>query len=85
LDFSDIVLHIPGVKLIGGDTEGDGLLMEVRGAPLPSGLVSVTLPLKVYRGRGRGALEAYHADIAYTGEWTDEAVRAWVMGLISAQ
>jgi hypothetical protein len=85
LDFSDIVLHIPGVQLIGADTEGDGLLMEVRAATLPSGLVSVTLPMKVYRGRGRGSLEAYHADVTYDGEWTDEGVRAWVMGLIAAQ
>lgn len=85
LDFADIVLHIPGVKLIGADTSGDGLLMEVRGAALPSGLVSVTLPIKVYRGRGRGSLEAYHADVAYDGEWTDADVRAWVMGLIAAQ
>lgn len=85
LDFADIVLHIPGVKLIGADTSGDGLLMEVRSATLPSGLVSVSLPMKVYRGRGRGALEAYHAEATYDGEWTDEGVRAWVMGLISAQ
>jgi hypothetical protein len=85
LDFADIVLHIPGVKLVGADTEGDGLLMEVRDATLPSGLVSVSLPMKVYRGRGRGSLEAYHADVTYNGEWTDAAVRAWVMGLISAQ
>ncbi|MEZ5957635.1 MAG: S41 family peptidase [Hyphomonadaceae bacterium] len=85
LDFSDIILHIPGVQLVGADTSGDGLMMEIRTTMLPSGLVQVGLPMKVYRGRGRGPLEAYRADIAYSGVWSDEAVRAWVMGLIEAQ
>lgn len=82
LDFADIVLHIPGTQLIGMDTSGDGLLMEVRDQVLPSGLSRVVLPLKVYRGRARGALEAYRADVPYNGVWTDEAVRAWTMNLI---
>ncbi len=85
LDMADIILHIPGVQLIGADTSGDGLMMDIRTATLPSGLVQVGLPMKVYRGRGRGALEAYHADVAYDGVWSDEAVRAWVMQLIEAQ
>ena len=85
LDFADVALHIPGVQLIGMDTSGDGLLMEVRDQALPSGLSRVVLPLKVYRGRARGALEAYHADVAYPGVWTDEAVRAWVMQLATAR
>lgn len=85
LDMADIVLHIPGVQLIGADTSGDGLLMDIRSAPLPSGLTQVSLPMKVYRGRGRGALEAYHADVAYDGVWSDEAVRAWVMELVAAR
>lgn len=85
LDMADIMLHIPGVQLIGADTSGDGLLMEIRSVTLPSGLVQVGLPMKVYRGRGRGALESYHADVAYHGVWSDEAVRAWVMELVQAQ
>lgn len=85
LDFADIVLHIPGVQLIGMDTAGDGLLMEVRDQTLPSGLSSLVLPLKVYRGRARGALEAYRADAAYDGVWEDANVRAWVMQLVASQ
>ena len=85
LDMADIILHIPGVQLIGADTSGDGLLMEVRSVTLPSGLLQLSLPIKVYRGRGRGALEAYHADVAYDGVWSDEAVRAWVMELVAAR
>jgi len=85
LDFADIVLHIPGTQLIGMDTSGDGLLMEVRDQVLPSGLSRVVLPLKVYRGRSRGALEAYRADVTYDGVWTDGAVRLWVADLIARQ
>lgn len=85
LDFADIALHIPGTQLIGADTSGDGLLMEVRDEILPSGLARVVLPLKIYRGRARGALEAYSADAAYTGVWNDELVRVWVMELVAAQ
>lgn len=85
LDFADTVLHIPGTQLIGMDTSGDGLLMEVRDEVLPSGLARVVLPLKVYRGRARGALEAYRADVPYAGVWDDLAVRAWTLELISRQ
>jgi hypothetical protein len=85
LDFSDIVLQIPGVLLIGADTAADGLLMEVREQQLPSGLATLVLPMKVNRGRARGWMEAYAADVPYDGVWTDEAVRAWVMGLIAAE
>lgn len=81
LDFADTVLHIPGAQLIGMDTSGDGLLMEVRDEVLPSGLARVVLPLKVYRGRARGALEAYRADVAYGGVWDDLSVRDWALNL----
>lgn len=85
LNFADIVLHVPGAQLIGMDTSGDGLLMEVREEVLPSGLARVSLPLKVYRGRARGALEAYRANVAYPGVWDDVSVRAWVLELIAGQ
>lgn len=81
LDFADTVLHIPGTQLIGMDTSGDGLLMEIRDQTLPSGLARVNLPLKVYRGRARGALEAYRADVAYDGVWDDLSVRDWALNL----
>lgn len=85
LDFADIVLHIPGTQLIGMDTSGDGLLMEIRDQTLPSGLARVNLPLKVYRGRARGALEAYRADIAYDGVWDDLSVRNWAIQVAQHQ
>ncbi len=81
LNFADRVLFVPGVQLIGLDTYGDGMLMDVRSETLPSGLARIVLPQKVARGRGRGALEVYAADVRYDGAWDDASVRAWVMGL----
>lgn len=85
LDFADIVFHIPGTQLIGMDTSGDGLLMEIRQQDLPSGLARVNLPMKVYRGRPRGALEAYRADVTYDGVWDDLSVRNWAIQVAQRQ
>jgi hypothetical protein len=84
LNFADMVLFIPGVSLIGSATSGDGMLMDVRTETLPSGLARVVIPQKVARGRGRGHLEVYLPDVAYTGRWDDAAVREWVMSLVDA-
>ena len=81
LNFADRVLMVPGVKVIGSATSGDGVYMEVRSETLPSKLSEVTFPQKVERGGGRGPLEAYAADIPYDGSWSDEAVRAWALSV----
>jgi hypothetical protein len=83
LNFADEVLMVPGVKLIGSSTSADGALMEVRDVKLPSTFSGMTIPQKVERGAGRAPMEAYAADVAYDGLWSDEAVRAWVMGLVA--
>jgi hypothetical protein len=83
LNFADEVLMIPGVKLIGSATHGDSAYMEVRDERLPSGLARMTFPQKVWRGMGRGNLEAYQPDIAYDGQWDDKTVRAWVMEIVA--
>jgi len=85
LNFADTVLFVPGVQLIGSATSGDGPYMEVRDVTLPSGLATLTIPQKVWRGMGRGPLEAYQPDIAYDGAWDDASVRAWVMELVAAR
>lgn len=84
LNFADTVLLVPGVQLIGSATSGDGPYMEVRNVTLPSGLIELTIPQKVWRGMPRGPLEAYEPDLAYDGSWDDASVRAWVMALIAA-
>ena len=83
LNFADRVLMVPGVTLIGAATSGDGPYMEVRSEVLPSKLAEFTFPQKVERGSGRGALEAYEADVAYGGAWDDVSVRAWAMALVA--
>jgi hypothetical protein len=85
LFFLDDVLMIPGVKLIGGDTGADGPYIEVRNVTLPSNQATLLLPQKVMRGMPRGPMEAYKADIAFNGPWTDDVLRAWVLGLIASQ
>jgi hypothetical protein len=82
LNFADTVLFVPGVKLIGQATSADGMLMDVRSETLPSGYARFTPPQKIARGRARGNLEFYPADIAYDGAWDDASVRAWVMKLV---
>jgi hypothetical protein len=82
LNFADQVLFVPGVKLVGSATSGDGMLMDVRSEVLPSGLARLTFPQKVARGRGRGNLEVYQPDIPYGGIWEDAVVRAWVLSMI---
>lgn len=81
LDFADLVLHVPGVRLIGSATSGDGPYMEVRTVTLPSGLVRLTFPQKVVRGAARLPFEAYQPDIAYDGPWDDGSVRSWALNL----
>ena len=82
LNFADVVLMVPGVKLIGSSTAADGALMEVRDGKMPSGLGGISIPMKVERGAGRAPLEYYAPDVAYDGLWSDAAVRAWVLGVV---
>ncbi len=78
LDFADVLLSMPGTRVLGADTGGDGLLMDIRVLPVPSGLVSIAVPQKVYVNRRRGHMQAYVADIRFPGPWTDGAVVRWV-------
>lgn len=82
LNFADVVLMVPGVKLIGSSTGADGALMEVRDGKMPSGLGGISIPQKVERGAGRAPMEYYAPDIAYDGLWSDAAVRAWVLKVV---
>lgn len=82
LDFADTVLQIPGVRLIGAGTSGDGAYVEIRDEVLPSGLATITLPQKAQRGADRGPFEAYAPDLAYDGAWDENSVRTWVIDLV---
>jgi len=60
LDFVDeIKLMSDRVKLIGQETKGDSLYMDVRAVRLPSGLGEFWFPIKVYKNRMRKNKETY--------------------------
>lgn len=71
-----------GVVQVGGETSADTSYMEIRAEALPGGLVWAGVPTKVYRGRKRGANEAYRPDIPYDGDLADtEALQGWISSL----
>ncbi len=53
LDAVDLYKSL-GVKQIGSVTSADTLYMDARSQQLPSGYASISIPMKVYRGRARG-------------------------------
>jgi len=83
--FMDVAAFMPGVTLIGGVSGADGALTWARVADLPESGMTLTTPMMELRGFARSPGEFYTPDIAYPGLWEDEAVRAWVLGLIDAE
>lgn len=86
LDFADMVLSIEGAQLWGYDTSADSVYIENRGASLPSGLMHVSLPMKVWRGRFRGHNQPYKATHTFQGVFeTTQAAQAWVDDQLSIE
>lgn len=54
-----------GAKQIGRETSADTLYMDIRQQTLPSNLATITIPMKVYRGRQRGNNEPQKPDILF--------------------
>ena len=71
-----------GAVHIGQTTSADTLYMDVRMARMPSGITGMSVPMKVYRGRPRGAnvpvvpTHAFSANIADT-----TALEQWIANL----
>jgi hypothetical protein len=81
LDFGDVLLRIPGVVHVGLPTSADTQYMEVRPAPLPSGVAVLNLATKVWRNRPR-ANNPYVPAHRFPGDIADTAaLEAWVRGL----
>jgi hypothetical protein len=79
LDFIDeLKMMSSRVILIGKQTKADRLYMEVRDVPLPSGMGSFALPIKVYRGRIRGDNVPYKPDFEYDVR-DDEGLEKFVL------
>lgn len=81
LDAVDLWTALGAVQA-GQDTSADTLYMDVREKMLPSGVAQAVVPMKVYRGRKRGANEPAVPRYRYTGDMRDDAALArWVATL----
>lgn len=81
LDAVDLWIRL-GAVTVGQETGADTLYMETRNVPLPSGLGSFSLPMKVYSGRTRGSNQPVPPRYRYTGDMTDtSALQNWVLTL----
>lgn len=71
-----------GAIQIGRETSADTVYMDVRDAPLPSGLAKIVIPMKVWRGRPRGNNEPQRPAHLFEGDMSDNAaLQAWVRSL----
>lgn len=76
LDFIDEVkLAAPQATLVGQETKGDSLYMEVRGVELPSKLGELWFPIKVYKNRARKNKETYKPDITCNSKDTQQLLK----------
>jgi hypothetical protein len=81
LDALDIWTALGAIQ-IGRPTSADTLYMEVRQRVLPSGITSVSMPMKVYRGRKRGNNQPALPVHRFDGDIGDTAaIEAWVARL----
>lgn len=81
LDAVDLWTSMGAVQ-IGRATGADTLYMEVRQSRLPNGITSVSIPMKVYRGRKRGSNEPAVPVHRFNGDIGDTAaLEQWVISL----
>lgn len=81
LDAADLWRSLGAVQ-VGQETSADTLYMDIREDPLPSGIAGVAVPMKVYRGRPRGANTPLRPVHAFAGNMRDTAaLEAWVASL----
>jgi hypothetical protein len=82
LDAMSLLTKVSTVIHLGSVTSADTQYMEARPAPLPSGLATLVIPIKVYRGRVRPDGGYFTPAFRFEGlHWTDEALRTWVLSL----
>lgn len=71
-----------GAIPVGQETGADTLYMETRQVKMPSGLGSISLPMKVYSGRPRGNNQPVRPVHRYAGDISDTAaLEVWAAGL----
>jgi hypothetical protein len=82
LDAMSLLTKVRKVVHVGSETAADTQYMEARAVPLPSGLATLVIPIKVYRGRARPDGGYFTPAFRFEGlHWTDEALRTWVLSL----
>ena len=82
LDAMSLLTEVPEVVHVGSVTAADTEYMEARSEQLPSGLATLVIPIKVYRGRVRPDGGYFTPAFQFEGlHWTDEALRTWVLSL----
>ncbi|NIM49185.1 MAG: hypothetical protein GTO22_07995 [Gemmatimonadales bacterium] len=81
LGFLDRMLLHTAVVQVGQPTGVDTYYMENWGYGLPSGLVRLSYPMKVYRNRRRAANQAYTPQVLNEQLDDTAAVRSWVLNL----
>jgi hypothetical protein len=85
LDFADRVRALPNATHAGRTTNADSIYMEVRGVALPSGIVHINFPTKVYRNRPRGNNEPYIPQAKFEGDMNDTAaLESWIYVLATS-
>lgn len=71
-----------GAIQVGRETSADTLYMDIRRDALPSGLSRAAVPMKVYRGRARGANVPWEPVHRFDGDMADRAaLETWIAGL----
>ncbi|SFO79272.1 Peptidase family S41 [Variovorax sp. PDC80] len=82
LDFSDLVLAVPGSLHVGESTSSDSDYLDITVVDLPSGL-QMAVPQKVWIGRGRKANEPLIPEHIFSGDIYDTpSLRAWMEPLL---
>jgi len=78
LDAADLWKALGAIQ-VGQETSADTLYMDVRHVTLPSGMMGAAIPMKVYRGRKRGANVPLEPEEHYPGDMRDTAaLEAWI-------
>lgn len=81
LDAVDLWTRLGAIP-VGRETGADTVYMEVRRVRMPSGLGSMSLPMKYYRGRPRGHNQPVTPVHRFDGDMNDTAaVQSWIAAL----
>lgn len=81
LTLLDYLKEIPNVVQIGLPTNADTTYLGVGSVQLPSGIVELSHPMSVERGRRRENNQAYNPDYRFVDIYNDEALEDFIVSL----